>query len=273
MPIARCKASRWATCVPIARLPTSNNSSENGFWAPYTVAAGTLFGDNGPSYTDVRQGYVGDCWLVGAFAELAHQSPSDIQNMFLVNGDGTYTARFVNNGRAEYVTVDSKLPVDRNGRLVFANLGAQADDAANVLWVALAEKAYVQMSESGFLRGRNATNSYAVISGGMMSEALTQLTGRTGSSYWMPRSSSASFDVLRAAYDAGKCVGLATGNAVASSLLVARHQFVMVGYDAEARTITVFNPWGINNGTSMPGLLTMHQDDIFANFVYWSRSA
>jgi hypothetical protein len=239
----------------------------------YTAAAGTLFGNSGPAYSDVRQGYVGDCWLVGAFAELAHQSPSEIQSMFIVNGDGTYTARFFNNGRAEYVTVDSQLPVDRNGRFVFANLGDRADNAGNVLWVALAEKAYVQMSEAGWLRGRNAINSYAVISGGLMSDALTQITGRTGFSMWMPNSATAAFDTLRTAYDSGKCVGLATGNSVANSLLVPRHQFVMVGYDAEARSITVFNPWGVNNGSSKPGLVTMNQDEVFANFIYWSRSA
>ena len=56
--------------------------------------------------------------------------------MFIVNGDGTYTVRFYHNGAADYVTVDSSLPVDQYGRLVFNGNGSYANSAANVLWVA-----------------------------------------------------------------------------------------------------------------------------------------
>ena len=34
----------------------------------YSAVSGSLFGSGGPSYTDVRQGAVGDCWLEASLA-------------------------------------------------------------------------------------------------------------------------------------------------------------------------------------------------------------
>src|SRR5207244_2789506 len=82
----------------------------------------------------------------------ALRNPSAIENMFIVNGDGTYTVRFFNGSSAEYVTVDSFLPTDSSGSFVFANMGGQASSSSNELWVALAEKAYVQLNECTWLR-------------------------------------------------------------------------------------------------------------------------
>ena len=97
-------------------------------WGPtysYTVANGRLFNGT-PSYADIRQGGLGDCYLLSSLGETALRTPAVIQNMFIVNGDGTYTVRFYHNGVADYVTVDSALPVDQYGRLVFNGNGALA---------------------------------------------------------------------------------------------------------------------------------------------------
>ena len=71
---------------------------------------------------------------MAALAEIAYRSPATITSMFIVNGDGTYTVRFYNNGKADYVTVDSQLPSG------YASI-------ANELWVGLAEKAWAQFYE------------------------------------------------------------------------------------------------------------------------------
>src|SRR3990172_2095223 len=71
----------------------------------YRQIAGTLF-VGGAAYTDVKQGSVGDCYLMASLAEVALRNPSTITSMFIVNGDGTYTVRFYNAGQANYVTVD-----------------------------------------------------------------------------------------------------------------------------------------------------------------------
>src|SRR5262245_57985878 len=101
--------------------------------------------------------------------------------MFIANGDGTYMVRFYDHGTPHYVTVDSQLPVYGGGYLAFANMGGQASDTSNVLWVALAEKAYVQMNEAGWLRSATmggGLNSYQAIAGGWFSAAASQIANR-----------------------------------------------------------------------------------------------
>ena len=52
----------------------------------YSNVNGTLFGPNGPSYLDVQQGDVGDCWLLASLAEVAARDPEDIRDMFTADG-------------------------------------------------------------------------------------------------------------------------------------------------------------------------------------------
>ena len=102
-----------------------------------------LYGPSGaPTYQDVNQGYLGDCYFVSSLGEVALKDPSAIENMISSNGNGTYSVRFFVNGKPDYVTVNSQLPVMGGGyqwangsRLEFAN--GKTDD-----WVALIEKAY-----------------------------------------------------------------------------------------------------------------------------------
>ena len=76
----------------------------------YQAYAGQLF-VNGAAYTDIRQGQVGDCYLVASFGAVAKSDPGAISSMFMDNGDNTYTVRFYrSNGAADYVTVDRQLP-------------------------------------------------------------------------------------------------------------------------------------------------------------------
>ena len=129
--------------------PTGTDDFGNTY--SYSQVSGVLFGANGPSYTDVRQGEIGDCYFLASLAEIAMQNPTAITSMFIVNGDGTYTVRFFNGSQAQYVTVDQQLPTT-SGTLIFDGLGASAASASNVLWVALAEKAYVEINECGWIR-------------------------------------------------------------------------------------------------------------------------
>src|SRR5262249_23114540 len=115
----------------------------------YTEANGTLFGST-IGYQDVMQGEVGDCYYLAALGSVALQNSDTIRNMFVDNGDHTWTVRFYRNGTPDYVTVDDYLPT-RNGRFIYANMDLLASDSSNVLWVPLAEKAYAQLNESGWL--------------------------------------------------------------------------------------------------------------------------
>ena len=140
----------------------------------YAEAKASLF-PYAPVYTDVRQGHVGDCYLMSGLAEIAMHNRAAIQNMFIVNGDGTYTVRFYNGRQADYVTVDSYLPANDQGEYVFANHGQSLEDTTIALWVPLAEKAYAQINEEGWLR-TDGHNTYASLDGGWPNHVFTQVT-------------------------------------------------------------------------------------------------
>ncbi len=125
---------------------------------------------------------MGDCYLISSLGAIADSSPAAIQNMFVDNGDGTWTVRFYYNGTADYVTVNSRLPVNSQGNLIFDGYGTNSQSASNVLWIELAEKAYAQWNETG-KEGRNGQNSYAAIEGGWMADVDAQVLGHAAASY------------------------------------------------------------------------------------------
>lgn len=237
---------------------------------PYTYAltSGTLF-VGGANYTDINQGNLRDCYLLTSLAETALKSPAAISDMFVVNGDGTYTVKIYNNSQAAYVTVDSYLPVDAAGRLAYAGVGKAYNDTGNELWVSLVEKAYVQINEMGGLRGYlpgSGQNSYSAIENGYIYAALGQITGQATVAFSSTHEDT-NFSAFVAAYNQGKLIGFSSNRAPASSSVVGDHSYAVVQYDAANQTVTLFNPWGIQNG-----LLTLTWSEIQSNFSYFDRT-
>jgi hypothetical protein len=200
----------------------------------YTQAGGTLEID-GYSANDIDQGATGSCYFLSALAGTADKKESIIEDMFTDNGDGTYSVRFYTNGQADYVTVDSMMATKADGTYLHADAGdGTATDALvadnNELWVALAEKAYAQLNESGRLNQEEATNRYGIagnegISWGFTTDAITHITGLNSS--WGNASSS----------------GLGANNVSSSELqtLVNSNRVVAAGWGGHARTITGYN--------------------------------
>lgn len=235
----------------------------------YRQVAGSLF-VNGATYGDVNQGYLGDCYFMASLGEVALKSPSTITNMFVVNGDGTYTVKFFNNGTAAYVTVDSFLPTDSGGRLIYAGLGKLHTNASNELWTSLAEKAYVQINEMGWLRGwlsGNGQNSYSAVEGGYIYAALGQITGQATTPF-TATAGNTSFTAFVTAFNQGKMIGFASMSTPASNQVVGGHAYAVVGYDATNQTVTLFNPWG-----TQYGLVTMTWSQIQGSYAYFDRTA
>src|SRR5437868_6369201 len=80
---------------------------------------------------EVDQGAAADCYFVAALGEVAQRTPDAISQMFIDNGDGTWTVRFFNNGAAAYVTVDKFFPADGNGRFVYDNHDQLVNNGSN----------------------------------------------------------------------------------------------------------------------------------------------
>ncbi len=229
----------------------------------YQYANGSLF-QNGITYQDIKQGSINDCFFLTGLAATAFRSRSMIENMFIDNGDQTFTVRFYNYGIADYVTVDRYLPTNQEGYFVYGNKGNYYGNFDNELWLALAEKAYAQLNESGWIYQDN-TNSYNGIgNGGYVSDALTNITGLNTS-----LANLLNFNSIVNAFNSRQMIGLSTKSAVIDANIIASHAYALVGYNSSTQIFTLFNPWGIDNGTSKPSIIELSWNQIEANFSYW----
>ena len=227
----------WASSQSVATVAAIDHPAAA---TAYTPVSGSLFASGGPSYSDVQQGDVGDCWLMASLAEVAARDPQDIVNMFTAAGttveNGTtvslYNVRFFNSaGVAEYVTVDTELPSG----------GAYYDQAVNgVLWAALAEKAYAEANGAGIVTTQNeGSDSYNALNSGDPSWALQAITGNPSNDF--------SIDVANA-WNAGQLICLCTTDPAANSKIVGDHCYAVVNYTASSNNpFQVYNPWGIGS--------------------------
>ena len=144
------------------------------------------------------------------------------------------------------------------------------NNASNELWTALAEKAYVQINEMGWLRGGltgNGQNSYAAIEGGYIYAALGQITGQATTPFAYDHRHHELHHVCHRVQP-GKSIGFASKSTPASSQVVGGHAYAVVGYNATNQTVTLFNPWGVEYG-----LVTMTWTQIQGSFSYFDRTA
>ncbi len=208
----------------------------------YTPVSGSLFGANGPSFLDVQQGAVGDCWLMASLAEVAARDPADIRNMFTAAGTtvengsvvSLYKVRLFNDaGVAEYFTVDTELPSG----------GDYYDQPVNgILWVALAEKGYAEANGADWVTtGSEGSDSYAALNGGWPSWALQAITGKSAGEYAINPTN------ITAAWNAGDFIVLCSDNTPTSVNIVGDHAYAVVNCTASSgMPFEVYNPWGIN---------------------------
>jgi hypothetical protein len=245
-------AYKSATTSSGGTTVTTNEPTASG---SYSNVSGNLFGSNGPSYLDVKQGQVGDCWLLSSLAEVAARDPQDITGMFTYKGTtvengvtvGLYSVRFYNSaGVAQYVTVDTELP--DGGKLY--------DQASSgPLWVALAEKAYAEANGMGIVTTSDPhVDSYNALNGGDPAWALQAITGKSANEYSINPTN------LAAAWNAGQLIVLYTGQTTASSYIVPDHAYAVVGYTASSSNpFEVYNPWGTNSSGMALGTYNGHQ--------------
>ncbi len=242
-------------------LPALENSSLS-----YRTVAGNLFNGN-PSSANMKQGQLGDCYFIAALGAIADRTPTAIQNMFVDNGDGTFTVRFYtgNYGMfyntdgtistgfrtgttslADYVTVNRSLATYASGILALSGSGASASSASNTLWIALAEKAYAQWNETGKAGRDVAANNYSSIAGGWMGEVSAQVLGYNATEYVLANSQQSS---LTQALSANRAVTIGTKSGATLGGLVGGHAYVVSSYNASTNTFTLLNPWGVSHPT------------------------
>jgi hypothetical protein len=232
-------------------LPNPGSSVLPSQDVTYESVAGSLF-PHTPTITDEHQGELGDCYFISSLGTIASSNPTAIENMFLNNGDGTYTVRFyTSSGTADYVTVNGMLPT-YNGTLCFADYCASPTNASNPLWIPLAEKAYAEWNETGN-EGRNGTNTYAAIEGGWMGDVDAQVLGHSATDYGMTANNQ---QAMITALTSGEAVTIGTiGSSNNSDTLpyglYGSHAYGVTGYSAaNGGSFTLYNPWGFDQPNS-----------------------
>ena len=256
----------------------------NGVSVSYKQVSGSLFGANGPTYFDVDQGNADDCYILSALGEAAQFSPSSIKNMFINNGDGTYTVMFYHNGNEAFVTVNSELPVNATGQANFAGWGYFMNGSTavgdgytnqfNVLWVALAEKAYAQLNESGWI-GQDGTNSYTGIGVGIPGVAYTQITNQATTGFAISGPSVDTGTALSFLLESGRPV-LLNSNSNPADIdkgFTVFHIYMVISYDVTTETFLVVNPHNLTtNGGDGAYIQNLTWEQFDDNFVYATYS-
>ena len=245
---------------------TVSMSGAATFTVSYSTVKSPLFGTNGPSMSDINQGYLGDCYLLSALAEVASQDPTAITSMITNNGNGTYGVRFYVNGAARYVTVDNQLA---NGGRIF--------NSASNIWASVVEEAYAEVQAQGVITGNsvNYGNSFSTIgNGGCPEFTLEEITGATAiTDFYANGSSWLSYTFNQELNATSYKSGLST-TSVLSSLaadllvgddldlgsnttakdtsgkytLISDHAMSIYGYDASTGLLEIRNPWGAESG-------------------------
>ena len=115
-----------------------------------------------PSPSDIKQGYIGDCYMVAVLANIARTDPDKIKEAIRDNGDGTVTVRLFQSTvpkYQDYFAADAKPPSQMEPFYVTVDKTVPAETAAkNCLWAAMIEKAVVA---SGLTKDKRYSGTYA----------------------------------------------------------------------------------------------------------------
>jgi Calpain family cysteine protease len=237
----------------LGNIPFANPVAATAYSPAPASASLFLASNNGePSYLDVDQGDVGDCWLLASLAEVAARDPQDIENMFTYDGTtvdkgatvGLYTVHFFDtDGSAFDVEVNTELPAGGEYYDFVTNgLGTDA------LWVALAEKAYAEANSVGYVTtSHEGGGAYSALNGGDPSWAVRAITGNSAGDKKINPGHMAT------AWDSGDFVELTTGKP-RSSHIIGDHCYAVVGYNgSSSKPYQLFNPWGADDSGLVPG--------------------
>lgn len=137
--------------------------------APFVQGKGDA---NELAMNDVRQGAVGDCFLMASIAAVVQAYPDVVRRLIHPKGGGKYDVTLYVRGVARSVEVDDQFPAsDVRGTSVagYAGTGDKDGDRREI-WPMLIEKAYAKLK-----------GGYGAIQGGSVPDGLGALTGKNSS--------------------------------------------------------------------------------------------
>lgn len=211
---------------------------------------------------DVKQGALGDCYLMAGMAATARANPESIRRIVKDNGDGTFEVtlfireKAFSTPKAITTTVDARLPTKGGTSLLYAKVGNSGADG-DELWPALLEKTLAQHKDS-----------YDLISGGNIAKGFefhgaTELFTGKPEGYFAASSLSEDkvMEMMQSALAGNKPITVDSqsmenlpdltkeANAVN---VYGNHAYAVKSVDAVARTVNLQNPWGSSHVVDLP---------------------
>lgn len=216
---------------------------------PHELTSEPVFFDGGAGRFDIKQGELGDCWLLAAMANLTANKKIQrrvipLDQSFSTEYTGIFHFRFWQYGEWVDVVVDDYLPT-AHGKLVFIHSESNCE-----FWSALMEKAYAKLH-----------GSYESLKGGTSLEAMVDFTG--GCTEMYPLHGKAPRDLFNmllkgfqrcslkgcsiepdpSVYEARTSTGLVRGHAYSITKVV-KAQIETPRASGQIPLLRVRNPWG-----------------------------
>lgn len=211
---------------------------------------------------DVKQGQLGDCYLIAGMIAVARANPELIKKLIKDNGNGTYDVTLYirpsayGTPRAVTKTVDARLPSSAPGSPIYAKTGDN-EGGQTEIWSALIEKTVAQHK-----------GSYDLISGGNIGTgfqfhgATELLTGRR-EGYFATAGMQEDDALLHMAValeelkpvtcDSKDMTNEPELAKEATAVNVyGNHAYCPKAVDLDARTVDLTNPWGSSHVTALP---------------------
>lgn len=210
----------------------------------YVVVPDSLW-NGSPSWNDVHQGWVGDCWLEATISQVGARNPAFVENMFTdlgyfdENGATVHCWNvriYDSNLQPHEILVDNEFPVSSQGDWMGNGNGSGA------IWASLIEKAYVIAAQAGYARiFGTPSNSYYDVWSGTPTWALRAITGHEPIDNYFTKNPDVDTAGVNNYYNNNYYVCLETVGTW-DSRIVANHSYSLES--VASGVYTVNNPWG-----------------------------